>query len=630
MAESHTRHSSGAGPFNEGSTVSPNWRKDCMDATAMDSGKDGSQHSPRTDVTKGWVLPWLGLVLLLAVQYGMFRQYAEREVTWHYPRAYDQVIYLIRSYQCYEQILTAGPWRGVWSHMKQPVPNGLVFEAQAALLYLILGPGRLTALTVNFIYFALFQIALVSAVRHRSGSWALAFLGLGLLLTAGAPFFWAGGLMDFRIDFCAFCLYGILACVVARGDFFLSWGWSAAAGLLGAWLVLTRYLCAVYVAGVGVGCVGFLLVLLAVAWLRSDKRALIVHCHRLVGALLAACTIAVLIGPVVYWKWPAIRDYYIGQFERGDGEVRAAEFGAATLVARVDYYFKSVVNYHAGGRLLQLAVFCLLVALACRITSLFLRRTPNQLPLNEGSRPDFFSNAFPVLCLAVPYLALVMFGAVSPVVGAIMVGPLILIVMCFLATLVPSTPWAARVMAVVASFILAIGFYTQASAFTRPAVPRSERAHYEEVTRLYSRLADYCQAGLFRPRIACTRVTDSIGSPLLNVVAYETRRHFVESDQTFGGTIMGVTQAEAETAIQTSDVVLMCDWNRVAGDYPFNQSMHQYRARLIEVCKEGHVPLDRFSLPDCNLILFVKPRVGVTGATSDRWIQGRDITVCPD
>src|SRR5262249_50400945 len=92
---------------------------------------------------------WLGLALLLLIQYGMFRQYAEREVTWCFPQHCDQSAYLGRTYACYERILDDGPWEGVVSALERKIPNGLILEAEASLLSLVLGPTRMTALTVN-------------------------------------------------------------------------------------------------------------------------------------------------------------------------------------------------------------------------------------------------------------------------------------------------------------------------------------------------------------------------------------------------------------------------------------------------------------------------------------------------
>src|SRR5262249_40433877 len=139
------------------------------------------------------LLPWLGLALLLALQYGMFRQYAEREVTWCYPRGYDQTVYLARSYACYEHILQEGPLPGVLWALRQPVANGLLLEAEAGLLFLVLGPSRLTALTVLFGHFALFQLLLAATLCRHTGRWGPAFLGVGLLLAVATPFANYGG-----------------------------------------------------------------------------------------------------------------------------------------------------------------------------------------------------------------------------------------------------------------------------------------------------------------------------------------------------------------------------------------------------------------------------------------------------
>ncbi len=155
------------------------------------------------------LLPWLGLALLLAVQYGLFRQFVLREVAWCYPRAYDQTVYLRLAYECYEQVLRDGPWRAVLAALRQPVANGLVFEAEAGLLCAVLGPSRLTALTLNFAHFALLQVALAATLRRRTGRWAPAFLGVGLLLTVPLPFGILGGMAYFGRDFAAFCLYGV-------------------------------------------------------------------------------------------------------------------------------------------------------------------------------------------------------------------------------------------------------------------------------------------------------------------------------------------------------------------------------------------------------------------------------------
>ena len=56
---------------------------------------------------------WLFVIALLLVQFGMFRQFALREVVWSYPTNRDQDTYLFESYIAYRDILDVGVGRGL-------------------------------------------------------------------------------------------------------------------------------------------------------------------------------------------------------------------------------------------------------------------------------------------------------------------------------------------------------------------------------------------------------------------------------------------------------------------------------------------------------------------------------------
>src|SRR5262249_36123381 len=146
--------------------------------------------------------------------------------------------------------LRQGLLPGLWYGLNMLLPQGVMIQVQGSLLFLLLGPSRLSALTLNFIYFALLQCVLAATLRWLSGRWSLALLGVGLLLSAKTPFFWAGGLMDFRIDFISFCLFGIFMCVVLRSRMFVSRRWSLVVGLVGANMALFRFLTLAYLGGI--------------------------------------------------------------------------------------------------------------------------------------------------------------------------------------------------------------------------------------------------------------------------------------------------------------------------------------------------------------------------------------------
>src|SRR5262245_32360587 len=176
------------------------------------------------------LLAWGAFATLLLFQWALFRQYVEREIATFVPRGFDQASYLEDSYRTHEVMLSEGFVRGVRFGLKRPLANGLLLHVQAAVLYLLFGPTRLTALSLNFFYFAAFQASLLAVLYRLTRRWGLAFFGLGMLLTALTPHGPAGGLMDFRIDCVAFSLFGILLCTVARSGFFSSPPWSLAAG----------------------------------------------------------------------------------------------------------------------------------------------------------------------------------------------------------------------------------------------------------------------------------------------------------------------------------------------------------------------------------------------------------------
>jgi hypothetical protein len=56
-------------------------------------------------------------------------------------------------------MLARGLVRGLAESLRQPLANSLVIHAQASLLFLLLGASRLSALTLNFAYLAVFEIA---------------------------------------------------------------------------------------------------------------------------------------------------------------------------------------------------------------------------------------------------------------------------------------------------------------------------------------------------------------------------------------------------------------------------------------------------------------------------------------
>ena len=131
--------------------------------------------------------------------------------------------------------------------------SSLFLAPQAALFYLLASASRLSALTINFIYFAALQIVSYSVVSKMTRDSLYGLMFVGLILMLDMPFFWAGGLIDFRLDFASACIYGIFIAMVIQSDVFLNVKWSICATALGICLVLVRYVTGIYLGWIFLG-----------------------------------------------------------------------------------------------------------------------------------------------------------------------------------------------------------------------------------------------------------------------------------------------------------------------------------------------------------------------------------------
>ncbi len=115
---------------------------------------------------------WFFFAVLIVVQYLAFAHYAQREIVWSYPTFSDPIHYSQQSYDTFEQMLSHGPVHGLLFGLRLPLAQGSLIHVEAAALYLVLGPPRLSALTVNFIGYAGLQFSFVYSVLWLTNRWA--------------------------------------------------------------------------------------------------------------------------------------------------------------------------------------------------------------------------------------------------------------------------------------------------------------------------------------------------------------------------------------------------------------------------------------------------------------------------
>jgi hypothetical protein len=598
--------------------------------TSQESGA-----APTPVARSAWpgIAAWGGVSLLVVLQYLLFRQYAEREVVWAYPSRYDQTVFLASSYETFEEILSGGIWHGLQHGFGLRLQNGTLLHIQASLVYLLFGASRLSALTVNFGLFAALQYTLVWTVRWYSGRWSVAFVGLGMLLSAATPFCPAGGMVDFNLNFGAFCLFGIFVCLVLRSGTFASVRWSLMAGGMAAAVVLFRFLTLTYFAGM----FGLLLAaLLLQCWLQRRNRAARRLVRRRLGGLLAAAVVLLSVaGPVLWLNWEGIRQYYLIQ-ARAEKPIRLKVFGLSTDVERLLYYPRSLLGDHLGTTLLVLGGSVLLAALV-------LGRRRLRRPAGENSNLQASPGTpflFIALSLLVPLGALTANGSPSPLVANLMVTGAIWLVLLAALWLwrlpgVPHNPAAIPWLSALAVPVLAVGTYAQASSWSQHSTLSRDRADVEQVAEFYDVMTRHSQQmGWTAPGLSVNFLSDYFWLTVLKPFAYERHHVLLQPRPLLGFGLFAVTEAQAVEFIRKSDFVIM---NRTPyRDYvimnrmplplepldPFQQGMEKMRPRLLALCEQQLVPLRDFHLFNQDVTLYARPGLTVSGGSVDHWISG--------
>jgi hypothetical protein len=554
-------------------------------------------------------LGWLVVAALLLLQWGLFREFARREVVWAFPTGFDQSVYLVAAYETYEHVLARGPLVGFRDALRRQAPAGLLLPIQAAGFFRLLGPSRLSALTLNFATFALLQLALVGTLRRLSGRWSVAFVGLGLLLCAGSPYFAAGGLFDFRMDFAALCLFGVVLCAVACSNFFESRGFAGLAGCAAALLVLTRFLTAVYCAGIGGACLLFLS--LRILHHRNVPARRRCAARQLQGLLLAGLVLAVCSLPALWHNRHTIWNYYgVGHVVGPEKEIRAREWGVHGWNQALLFYPRSVLVHHAGTVFVTSAAVIVLAALVLRFFGRRQRDAQAQPEALDVRGLSFFACS----ALLIPLAVLTADVSKSPIVGNVLVAPLLWLallpaVQLALACGRGGPRLAPRALQGLAVVVLAAGVSVQAAALCRHGPLYAQRQDVEQWLRMYDAL-DAASRRLTLPevRLSANCVLGRADAHTIQASLYERHRHLVNLRMLMPQGVLAVTEDEAMASLRQSDFVIVASSPVPSGAsvYPFDRAMDAMRPQLERFCEDNLLPVERFRVSGQEVILYAR------------------------
>jgi hypothetical protein len=539
---------------------------------------------------------WAALLVILLVETALFFWKANRDVVRFYPRRFDQATYLSLTYETYERCQSGGFAAGVAELVKRGIPNGILLPLEAVTLFQVTGASRLSALSLNLLHFVVLTVALFLACRRLTGRSTTGFLGVGLLLMARTPYFWPGGLMDFRFDFAASCLFGTCVCLAILSDGFARPGISLLAGVAMGVCAVTRFLTLGYFGILGLAA---LLLLLRAARVRAENAAVM---GRLRGLAIAAAALGVIGCPVVWANRGAIRAYYLGEHLGDVGRARvAAEFHRGT-VAFFAYYPFTVLVRHAGPLVVAFSLGA--AALAWRFRSRAAGR--EAAPANERPRTAALIVAVSFL---VPCALLTADPQRQPDVASILLVPVLLAFLLLLITAFRREGGSNHSETIGAAAAVAAGLVFQLIGVSLSRAPPQESQDLAEVARLH----DAAFSALRRssravPVVSADRFRDSFAVNVLRAYAYERHGVLLRARQGLGSSVLERPDEEVLGILAGSDLALL---TRVPAPgalvFPFTRQMERIQSKLQEVCASRFVSEGRFRFFGGEVELFSAP-----------------------
>lgn len=550
--------------------------------------------------------PWttsIPLFALFVLESLVFYGQLFDQVAPYYPRSFDQASYFNLSFGIVEQYLSMPLFDFLTRLTSQLSGTGWTFPIQGSLLAILAGVGRTSMVSLNLIYFVALQIVLFASVLTRIGRLSIAWIALSLLLTASTLFLGYGGLLDYRIDFSAMCLYGIWCCAIFKSHGFRERNWSIAAGVIGAWLILMRFLTIAYV--------GSATLLIFIALMIMGFRAKPRDFGQAVNALICGIITLVMIAPAFFAARELIYQYYgVGHFLGDEKNIRAAEFGLSSISDHLFFYPANLWNVHMG------TAFVVLSAILLCLSFLYRR----------GRRGGYrFDLSFLLLTVLVPLAVLNLDTSKSPVVFSIVIVPSILGVIVIAASNGISL-MTSRFVASASMVVGIVAFVTHAS----------NRQHYlssedlATVNRLNGDIAKFISVSKVTPvHIAFDRVSEYLHAGIVQITLHEMMKpNYRAAPQVIPlmGNIFSISREQAIQAVDRSDIAVMSDRYKSRDTTPLNSAISTYWPDLNEKVNREFYDISSGVIDGTAFKVYARPVASVSGAEQG-WITSDGIMV---
>ena len=235
---------------------------------------------------------------------------------------------------------------------------------------------------------------------------------------------------------------------------------------------------------------------------------------------------------------------------------------------------------------------------------------------------------FLAACALGPFIILTMHSAKSPVVGHVLVQPLLFVFVWAVTQFVRRLPrhgpprWLLRSLTAV---ILAAGLANHAGTLGTHGPLHAFRRDMEEVHRLHDTLLAYSRlVGWEQIKFSVDFISETMP---VSVSLYERHGVRLPARPRLGTGLFAVDRKRALELLRDSDFVVLTEHGeRTAYVYPFDESARDLAPTLQQFVRTKMFPLGEFHIYDRHLVLYARPGL-VTEGNDFGWITRDGFTI---
>lgn len=564
---------------------------------------------------------WASFLFLTMIEYLLFRNFVLRDIVNTYPGSFDQAIYLSKSYTLYENILNQNLVKAILHFPLQD--TSFLFFIQAAFFFVFFGASRFSALFINFIYFGLVQLLFIIFIKEITRSYLASLLFLGFLLNLAFPFVLPGGMMDFRIDFITSCLYLILVLSVMKSNIFYDRGWTIIAATIAIFLVLMRYIACVYLAGniLTLICI-FFIFLYSKKYEFSRKEIY----RRLKNLFFFSAIIMTFTIPIMWINRHSIYAYYVvGHIISPEKSIREKEYGNTTFIKNLLYYPKEIYSLMGSN-----VLFLLVALFILTLTYYFVVKPKQDLTLDRKCALDYYLRViFSTICVVVPLTILIFNDVKSPIVGDILVLPIILfiaLVWSYFYEQLKDRKYNLKLFGFFTAIIIFCGLANWVNHFNHDHIYFSNN-DLNQIIKMDIDIGNYAEAmGWKNVNVAADQTVDYLSVPLAADYYEHTHRLLNVVLNPLGKTIFSMSTGDAIKHLNESDVFITKLGEYPSSPYPSNQNLVTIRPVLQKIAAQKFIKLNDYYFDNSFYRVYVRPSFQIYGLSGD-WITNRGIWI---